>query len=500
MQRPRMEEVFKISGVPTYTFVQPKEFSQLIVNLRTPGRGLVIEGPSGIGKTSAVETALQEVGLAGNVMKLSARKSDDVALISQLASMPPGAGVVIIDDFHKLADDIRAQIADFLKTLADEEREADKLIIVGINKAGENLINFAHDLVNRLDVITFETNPDFKVAELVDKGQRALSICLNVKDEITALAQGSFYLAQMLCHEVCLHEGILQAAETPLNVNVSLEGIRSAVWERLGRSFKGRCQRFCRGTKFRSEGRAPYLHILRWLAESDSWTLSLRDATREHKEMRGSVGQVVDKGFLSSLIDGDGEIRAVLHYDSTSEQLTVEDPQFLFYIRQIRWRQFATELGFVSVDFERRYDFALSFAGADREVAEALASSLLEKEVEVFYDHYEQHRILAEDIEEYLRPIYQSEAQFVVVLLGPEYPKRIWAKFESEAFRERMKDGAVVPIWFSDAPPSMFDESRRLGGIEFDRTGNLRAQVEQIAEQLMRKLRDRREEPPNPVA
>jgi hypothetical protein len=494
-----MEEVFKISGVPIHTFVHPKEYPQLIVNLRTPGRGLVIEGPSGIGKTSAVETALQELGLTDRVMKLSARKADDVRLISELASMPPGAGVVIIDDFHKLPDDIRAQIADFLKTLADEERGADKLIVVGINKAGENLINFAHDLVNRLDIITFETNFDFKVAELIDKGEAALAIHFNVKDEITALAQGSFYLAQMLCHEVCLHEGILEAADPPLKVNVSLEGIRSAVWERLGRSFKGRCQRFCRGTKFRSEGRAPYLHILRWLAESDSWTLSLRDATREHKEMRGSVGQVVDKGFLNSLINGDQEIRAALHYDPTSEQLTVEDPQFLFYIRQIRWRQFAVELGFVSVDFERRYDFALSFAGPDRYVADALASSLAEKEVEVFYDRYEQHRILAEDVEEYLRPIYQSEAQFVVVLLGPEYPKRIWAKIESDAFRERMKDGAVVPIWFSDAAPSIFDESRRVGGIEFSRAADLNSQVEMIAEQLMKKLRQHREEPLNPA-
>ena len=35
----------------------------------------------------------------------------------------------------------------------------------------------------------------------------------------------------------------------------------------------------------------------------------------------------------------------------------------------------------------------------------------------------EQRRILAQDVEEYFRPIYQSEAQFVVVLLGRDYPK-----------------------------------------------------------------------------
>ncbi len=401
-----------------------------------------------------------------------------------------GAGIVIIDDFHKLSTDIRSRIADYLKILADAETPSDKLIVVGINKAGENLITFAHDLVNRLDIIAFETNPEHKVNELIAKGETALGVRFNVRKEIAGLAQGSFYLAQMLCHETCLHESVLEAQDPAADVNVSLEGIRSAVWERLSRSFRARCERFCRGTKFRSEGRAPYLHILRWLAESDAWTLSLRSAAREHKEMRGSVGQVVDKGFLENLVNGDEEIRAVLHYDPVSEQLTVEDPQFYFFIREIRWRQFSEDLGFSALDFERRYDFALSFAGADRYVAEAIAERLVDYQVEVFYDRYEQHRILAEDVEEYLRPIYQSEAQLVVVLLGPDYPKRVWTKIESEAFKERIADGEVVPIWFSDAPPSMFDETRRIGGLNFDRSGDLSVQTDQISRQLIRKLAD----------
>ena len=50
--------------------------------------------------------------------------------------------------------------------------------------------------------------------------------------------------------------------------------------------------------------------------------------------------------------------------------------------------------------------------------------------MEVFYDQNEQHRILAEDVEEYLAPIYASDALLVVCILGPEYPKRIWTKFQ----------------------------------------------------------------------
>ena len=125
-------------------------------------------------------------------------------------------------------------------------------------------------------------------------------------------------------------------------------------------------------------------------------------------------------------------------------------------------------MGYRSIEFKSEYDFALSFAGADREVADAIFRRLSERELSVFYDKNEQHRILAENVEDYLAPIYKSEAAFVVVLLGKEYPKRIWAKFESEQFKERFGENAVIPIWFPEAPPGMFDETTKVGGITFD--------------------------------
>ena len=54
MPPPRLEEVFKLSGIPTYTLFVLSSSEKLLIALRTPGRGVVIEGPSGIGKTTAV--------------------------------------------------------------------------------------------------------------------------------------------------------------------------------------------------------------------------------------------------------------------------------------------------------------------------------------------------------------------------------------------------------------------------------------------------------------
>src|ERR1017187_2721377 len=148
---PELQEVFTVSGIPQYTFVPPVEYTRLLVALKTPGRGIVIEGPSGIGKTTAVVKALEQTGFTGNVIKLSARKAEDVAFVKELPAMQP-FGVVIIDDFHKLPSATKGAIADLMKILADEGAADSKVIVVGINKAGNSLIAFADDLTNRLEI------------------------------------------------------------------------------------------------------------------------------------------------------------------------------------------------------------------------------------------------------------------------------------------------------------------------------------------------------------
>lgn len=486
-----LEEVFKMSGIPTYTFVRPNEYPTLLVALRTAGRGVVIEGPSGIGKTTAVTQALEELQIASRVIKLSARRPADIQLIQELPSMH-GIGTVLIDDFHKLDPALRMAIADLMKIFADEERADEKIVILGINRAGESLVRFAPDLNNRLDVIQFEANPSEKIEELIQLGENALNISINIKDEVQDAAHGSFYAAQMLCHQTCLDAGILEEQLARAHTTASFAAISGKVFDRLSRTFMERTKRFARGTRFRREGRAPYLRLIHLLATSDKWSLDIDQAIIKNPTLAGSITQIVEKGYLNELISKDSEIGDVLHYDPEARVLTVEDPQYIYFLRNISWARFPEEVGFLSVQFPSRYDFALSFAGADRDVAAQLNSALQEREFEVFYDQNEQHRILAQDIEDYLRPIYQSDAEFVLALLGPEFPKRIWTKFESDQFKARFKSGAVIPIWFSNAPTGIFDESTRVGGVTFDRSLDLQRQVDGIAELLTRKIAEKR--------
>jgi hypothetical protein len=230
--------------------------------------------------------------------------------------------------------------------------------------------------------------------------------------------------------------------------------------------------------------------MLRWLAESDDWSLQLDQALAQHPDHRGSVGQVIDKGYLQEYLQANPQLQDVIHYDPSTRMLGIEDPKFLYFLRNLIWNKFARQVGFISTEFQGRYDFALSFAGTDRDVAEAMYNRLSENELAVFYDRSEQHRILASNVEDYLAPIYRSEAQFIVALMGPDYPKRIWTKFESEQFKQRFGKKGVIPIWFAGLQMGMFDESSRVGGITFDRSLDFDAQIDDICKLLLKKLEE----------
>lgn len=145
-------------------------------------------------------------------------------------------------------------------------------------------------------------------------------------------------------------------------------------------------------------------------------------------------------------------------------------------------------MGYKTQDFKGVWDFALSFAGEQRGIAKKLSDLISEREVSVFYDYNDQHLILAENLEDYLAPIYRSEASYVIVLLSKEYPRKIWTKFESDNFKTRFGENAVIPITFSDAPAGFFSAVSETGGLYLHVDGDVEAQLNQFAEILCKRI------------
>jgi hypothetical protein len=108
----------------------------------------------------------------------------------------------------------------------------------------------------------------------------------------------------------------------------------------------------------------------------------------------------------------------------------------------------------------------------------------------VFYDYNEQHRIVGAKVEDFLAPIYASEAKFVVAVLGPEYGEKRWTIFESERFKERFDQRQVIPIWARGAQPTAFDTTRDIGCLSFDPAADARDEARRIADVLARTYED----------
>ena len=486
-----LEKVFTINGVPEYTFVEPSEYTELVVALRTPGRGIVVEGPSGIGKTTAIIKAINQTLGIKDVLILTPRKEEDIEYIKELPNSKP-FGTIVIDDFHRLDEKTKSSIADLLKVLADASDKDNKLIILGINKVGENLISFGTDLNTRIEVITFGTNADDKIEEVLTKGERELNIKLNVKSEIVKYSNGSFYLAQMLAYYSCTESKIIEEQDLLTAVKTSFELVNGKVFEILKRKFNDRTLAFVRGTKLRKEGRAPYLQLLYHLAKSKEWFLNINQLIVDFPNLKGSISQVLTKGYLKDMISNSDDFKEVLFLEDKSSLLVAQDPQFIYYLKFLPWSTFSKEAGYLTMNFDSIYDFALSFAGTNRNIAEMIFNELQNNEFEVFYDYNEQYRIIAENVEDYLRPIYRSEASFIIVVIGPDYPKRIWTQFESLQFKKRFKSGSVIPVILSNVELSAFDITNKIGHLILNINEDLLPQIIKIVDLLIKKIGDLR--------
>lgn len=208
---------------------------------------------------------------------------------------------------------------------------------------------------------------------------------------------------------------------------------------------------------------------------------------RKHPTEKTSVGVVVEAGYLGRLTESP-DIASLVHFDSKTKTLSVEDPMLVFYLRAINWPQFVRDVGFTRVDYDETFDIALSFAGEDRAFAEYLHAALQDEGHAVFYDLAEQHRFLGENVEEYLGPIYSSGCRYVVPVLGQLYGRKRWTLFEASRYRDRIDKGEVLPIWSSKVPPLPTDTLRETAGMAFDPDGDLLSQAKTIASMISRKL------------
>jgi len=134
----------------------------------------------------------------------------------------------------------------------------------------------------------------------------------------------------------------------------------------------------------------------------------------------------------------------------------------------------------------RRWDVALSFAGAQRDYVERVAAALKARGVRCFYDADEQVRLWGTHLAEELPRIYAQESAAVVVFVSADYAAGAWTRLERRAaFSRAVAEAGVFVL------PARFDDSELPGLISDVVTVDLRRYTpEQFAGVIAAKLAD----------
>ncbi|HVQ89584.1 MAG TPA: toll/interleukin-1 receptor domain-containing protein [Mycobacteriales bacterium] len=133
------------------------------------------------------------------------------------------------------------------------------------------------------------------------------------------------------------------------------------------------------------------------------------------------------------------------------------------------------------------FDVAISFAAADRQIAQEISAELKQAGYRVFYDRDYQHALLGEDLAAFLHETYFRRSRFAVVLVSPAFLASNWAgNWEWRAVLARMQqqNGAyLLPYILEDVTvPGL---GRTLGY-----ASQKEYSTNQFAELVVRKLRE----------
>ncbi len=100
-----------------------------------------------------------------------------------------------------------------------------------------------------------------------------------------------------------------------------------------------------------------------------------------------------------------------------------------------------------------KHDFAISFAGEVREVAEKIAELLKKKEVKIYYDRYSEAEMLGKKLSTYFHKKYGADTRYVIILISKEYPNKDWTNLELSIARDeakKRKEDFILPIRLDD--------------------------------------------------
>lgn len=368
-----INDVFMPVGTPTYTYINRREVEEeFLYSLNQRGKQIYLYGPSGSGKTCLYETVLNGidkkyvlvpckayydnplqlhyaiyslvVGVLKSInmdvpfpMKVAQLKHE---LLDKLANELVEKDIVLVlDDFHRLSDEVTIAFADTLKTFISL---GVKIIMVGVKNKAAMLIHNYPDLSARIDGIEIYPLSKNKLRQIIHLGEEVLNIKISNKtiSETVTEAIGT----ASLVHELCL--GILNEKKIKRSSN-------QLIYIKNTKVLKAACVKIAKKKKTIYEviynslclGRRPtkkfatYRYIMEAIASlpKDRYTI--------HKE---ELYKIITRNYplppprnvfnssLNNIENIQSKFKQVISYNSMAETIEIVDRNFKFYLKWLK--------------------------------------------------------------------------------------------------------------------------------------------------------------------
>ncbi|MFO0655806.1 MAG: hypothetical protein U0787_12105 [Polyangia bacterium] len=211
------------------------------MQIKTSMVTLLVEGPSGVGKSTVVEQALKQLQLfPATTWISSAAEQDKLKLDRMLDVALPAKSTLVVDDFHLLDRGRQERITRLVKVLASPRPGAPpsgKLILIGINPVSASLLSYMHDVRGCYAPVQMVRQSDDTIGKLIERGSQLANLSFAAAGGFVKEAKGNFVIAQRLCRAAARLAKQYEAPANLTEVTIPLADVVRAVQRDLESEF-----------------------------------------------------------------------------------------------------------------------------------------------------------------------------------------------------------------------------------------------------------------------
>lgn len=335
-------QIFNSRNLYEDAYVEPEQAAEIEMHLEIERQTLLVEGPSGVGKTTVVARAIKKLGRTDAVRWFHCgyeeeRPEIDLALGDSLAGK-----IIVLDDFHLLDRARQERVTRLVKRLASPvlgRPSGGKLVLIGINPISSSILSYMHDARGCYATVRMGRQTDETIDHLIGRSSLLANVTFTDRHIFVQLAEGNFVIAQRLCREALRQQKITRVPQHREIVASPADQVVAGVQEELHAEFGALVNAFA-SFDVQAPPRGACLLLLWHLTRSENGSVPFSDV-RYRDAALGPAFDWLLASNLAGFFQKNPGLPALLYYNRDAGVLSAEDPQLRFYLKHSDWKNLA---------------------------------------------------------------------------------------------------------------------------------------------------------------